>query len=655
MATEIRNERGGLVRAGILIAALFGTWVWLSMLTGPWNLASGLLDARAHLDNAERSLSNGRIKDASYETMAAVAAARRARAGLSSSGPVMDLLKALPTIGDALEETDHLVRAAELSAEAARGTLEVAEGALRGPDKIIERDPENPAENARIKLDRIAEIGDTLSAARQDVQGARSELEAIDEKKMPKRFREELDDGIERAGETDELLADAEAGFAILPAFLGADGKRTYLIGMQNPAEQRGTGGSILQFAPLEIDHGRPSLPKGKKASFSVYNVDQDRRQFEIPLPEDAWHVRAIPDAHRFGNANWSPDWPLSADLLLRYANAAEPNFPEVDGVIAVDPIMLKYLMPGVGRFRTNYGNVITAERAVPFLLNKAYAAFPITSIRRTVLSHVVDRFYEGMVKPKRPTELVEGFGKALSEKHMQIWLRDPAEQAFIERMDWDGALDDARDADYLNVVEQNVGGNKLDYFQHQTHTLDVSFDGDDAIDSATVEVTNGTYLPQPRYVMGDSGGHRHGLTRPMMTVYAPGTAQLMKGSVEGVRVPLGQSSVATWPADNRPPEYLERGKKAWPVALEIPIGETQSVTYDYRVPDVVRTEGSRRVYRLVLQHQPKVNRETLVVRIQVPEGATNVKARGFERRGDMLVYETTVKKDFELEVSWQE
>jgi hypothetical protein len=219
--------------------------------------------------------------------------------------------------------------------------------------------------------------------------------------------------------------------------------------------------------------------------------------------------------------------------------------------------------------------------------------------------------------------------------------------------MDWDGGLDEADGADYLNVVEQNVGGNKLDYFQHQTHTLDVSFDGDDALDSATVEITNATYLPQPRYVMGDSGGLRHGLTRPMMTVYAPGSAQFLTADVDGNRVALGQSDVATWLGD-RPPEYLEVGKKAWPVALEIPIGETQSFRYDYRVVDVVRTEGSRRVYRLVVQHQPKVNPETLVIRIKVPDTATNVKARGFERRGDMLVYETVVRTDFELEVSWQ-
>ncbi|MEA2451774.1 MAG: hypothetical protein QOG04_484 [Actinomycetota bacterium] len=650
-----------MVSAGVLIAALFGTLLWLSMLSGPWNLASGLLDARTHLDKAEKSLTNGNIKSARYETLAAVAAARRARDGYQSGGPVMDLLRRLPKVGDALGETEHFVAAAELSAKAAQGTLAIAEGALRGPDKIIERDPEDPKNGGRFRLDRIAEIADTVRDVRSNIEGVGRELGAVDKSKLPKRFRDDVDEGIERANDTDELLANAEAGLAILPGFLGAEGPRTYLIGMQNPAEQRGTGGSILQFTRMTIDNGSPSLPKEKEASQTVYDIDKNRTLFpDVPLPEDAWYVREVPDAQRFGNANWSPDLPLSASLLLAYAQRADPTFPVMDGVIVVDPLLVRNLMPGVGRFTTRRGNVISARKSVPFLLNKAYGAFGAKdSVRKAVLRDVVQKFYEGMINPEHPTELVQGFGKSLTEKNMQVWLRDPNEQAFIEMMDWDGGLDEAKGADYFNVVEQNVGGNKLDYFEEQTYQLDVTIDGDDAIDTAKVDITNGVYLPQHRRVMGDSGGPpetggKHGTTRPMMNLYAPGAAQFGEGTVDGTRVSLGGSSIATWTGDT-PPEHLEVGKKVWTVALEIPVQDTQSFTFGYRVPDVVHTVDSRRVYRLVVQHQAKINPERLIIRIRVPEGATGIKARGFERKGDLLVLERIVKTDFELEVSWQE
>lgn len=648
-------RRTGIGTLGVFVAGLAGTYLWLAMLAGPWRLASGLLDARAHLNKAEKALTKGAMKAARYETLSAVAAARRARAGYSSAGPLMGVARGLPKVGAVMDEVEHLVAAAELSAEAAEGTLSIAESALRGKNKVIAPDPDDPEGGARIRLDRIAEIAETVTTIRNTIQEVTRELEAVDVDALPRRLHHSISDGIERAKTTDETLADAEAGLAILPGFLGAERPRTYLIMMQNSAEQRGAGGAALRFAPLHFDDGAPSLPRGKESSYSVYEVDEDRRQFDIPLPDDAWYQREIPDARRFGNANFSPDWPFSARLTLAYAQAA--GFPDVDGVIAVDPLMLQNLMPGVGRFVTSFGNVISERKAAHFLLNRAYGAFGVREgQRRLVLRSVVEKFFDGVIRPKHPTELVQGMGESLANKHMQVWLRDPREQTFIERMDWDGGLEEAEGADYLDVVEQNVGGNKLDFFQQQRHTLEVQIEGNDASNHVEVAVTNGVYLPQPRYVMGDSGGNdpaRRGLTRPMMNVYVPGDATLLDAAVEGTRVTLA-SGAAVWSGDQPSPRF-ERGKQVWPVAVEILPGETQSVAYDYRVPGVVRREDGRRVYRLVVQHQPKIRPERLVVRLRLPDGARDVRAPGWKRRGDVLVLERNQTRDLDLEVSWRE
>ncbi|MDQ3962313.1 MAG: DUF4012 domain-containing protein, partial [Actinomycetota bacterium] len=503
----------------------------------------------------------------------------------------------------------------------------------------------------------IREIGGIISDVRRKVNEVQEELAAIDIKRIPKRLRASIADGIRRADDTDAVLADAEAGFEILPSVLGEDGSRTYLIIMQNPAEQRGTGGSALRFSQLVIDDGRPKLPRGKDVNLSVYDVDQDRRPFpDVEVPDDAWYQRVIPDSRRFGNANFTPDWPTAAQLMLAYGQAAEPEFPEVDGMIAVDPLMLQNLMPGIGPFNTSYGNRISERRAVHFLLSRAYSAFGAKDeVRKAVLRTVVDRFYDRMIQPEHPTELMQGFGGSLAEKHMQIWLADPRAQAFIERMNWDGGIDPAKGSDYLNVVEQNVGGNKLDYFQSQAHELNVRIDGDDAVNEVTVAVMNGAILPQHRYVMGDSGGLRgiHGRTRPMMNVYVPGTAELLDATPEGELYPM-EAGAAAWDASG-PPTYFEKGKKVWAVAFLIPAEESVSVTYDYEVPDVVQTRDGRRVYRLVLQHQPKVHPEQMTIRFHLPEDATDVRAPGWKRRGNVLVWERSIRTDLELEVSWQE
>jgi hypothetical protein len=661
MTTRPRRtrRRAGLGGALALVTALAGIFLWVSMLAGPVRLATGLLDAKDHLERAEKALSKAATKTARYETLAAVAAASRARSGLDSASPLLVLAERVPVVGDALKEVPHLVAAAEHSAAAAEGTLDVAQNALRGPDKIIAKDPDDPEGGGRIRIDRLRAIARTIASVQESIRSAKDELEAVDPSNLPKRARKSVADGIDRAKKTNELLADARDGFAVLPAVLGADGPRTYVLGMQNSAEQRGTGGALLQFAVLRIVDGKPSF---EKESSTVYDVDKDRQQLSIPLPEDAWYVAGIPDAQRFGNANWSPDWPLSAQLTVDYARASAAVNPaaetipldQVDGVIAVDPVAMERLMPGVGPYkagrkegRTVY---VTTNRLVDFVLYKAYAKYPNQAFRRARLRDIVDGFYENVFKPKHPSELVDGFGSALADKHMQIWMTDPAEQAFIEQMDWDGSIRAGRDSDYLYVVEQNVGGNKFDYFSTNTTTMDVTVEDSDALVSTETRVRNGVFLPQPRWSAGDSA--KSGLHRPMMNVYVPLTAELTGAEYEGLRIPSPPNVVGV---TDTPAEHLEKGKKVWSATFEIPPGQEAAMTLDYRVPGVIRSVDSRKVYRLIVQHQPKVHPEQLSVTLTLPEGARRIEAQGWKRKGNVLEWTKPLKTDLDLEVSWQE
>ncbi|MDQ4024005.1 MAG: DUF4012 domain-containing protein, partial [Actinomycetota bacterium] len=349
-----------LVGTSAMVVTLVGTLLWSSMLLGPWRLVSGLLDTRSLLTRGQKDLANGAIKPARYEIVAAAAAARRAASGLDSGSPLFDLARISNRLDDALGEVGHLVRAAGHSARAASGTLEVAQSALRGPDKIILRDVETG--EGEIRIERVEATAAVISEVRQEVRALQRELRAVDLARLPRRVRPRIMNGLKTAEETDAVLADAAAGFRILPELLGKDGPKTYLLAMQNNAELRGTGGSILQFALLQIDEGRPKLLPAR----TVYEIDQARRQLALPLPADAWYLRGIEDARRFGNANWSPDWPLSARLTLDYAQASDARLPdvalpEIDGVILVDPIVMKNLLKGAGAIRRETGRRITA------------------------------------------------------------------------------------------------------------------------------------------------------------------------------------------------------------------------------------------------------------------------------------------------------
>jgi hypothetical protein len=643
----------GIVGAAAFVACLVGVLLWLAMVLAPYRVATGVLTSASSLERAERRLSAGKVREARFETLRGVAAAERARRGLDLGGPLLDLVSFVPRAGAALEEVPHVVRAAELSARAARGALTVADEALRGG--LVRKDPDDP-EGSIVDLNRLRHIGDVVSDVRTTIAAARRELEAIDLKVLPRRAAPRIREGIEKAEAADARLADAEAGFAVLPAIMGAEGPRTYLIGFQNPSEQRGTGGSILQFSTLEMDGGRLTLGEertDKDAAMTVYEIDQNRRQYDIPLPDDAFYVRSIPDAQRFGNSNWSPDWPTSAQLMIAYAEAAEAanpgriEVPEFDGFIVVDPVAVEKMMAGIGPFRAA-GHRVTAGNIRHLTLYRAYGLYPVVKIRRAVLRKVVQGFVRKAINPPQPSELAAGMGEALAQKHIQIWMEEAAEQAYVERMEWDGAIKSARNSDYFYLVEQNVGGNKLDYFSRHTTSLDISFDGSDSVVSAEAAVENRVFSPQPRWIMGDSGPFH----KPMLNVYVPGDAVVTHAETTAPRDDTPPPAV--WPAEGVPAENHEAGKKVWSATLVVPPHEEGALRLEYRVPGVVRTTGDRSSYRLVVQHQPRVDPEQLVVRIRLPDGARGVRAKGWERRGEMLVYDEPLTTDIALEVSWR-
>jgi hypothetical protein len=620
-----------------------GVLAWGEAAAQVWRLGGGLLGAGRHLERGRSALAAGSLKRGRLQILQANAAARDAHAGFATPNPLLDLAALVPQVGRALPELPHLVRAARSSTAAATGTLEVAQTALRGREKVIARDDEG----AHVRVDRIEELRAQVARARRELRTARVALGEIDTSNLPGRARPAVKEGLSAARAGGRALGDAEAGLAVLPGILGADGPRWYLIGMQNSAELRGPGGALLRFALLRIDEGRTSLQSSK----TVYEVDVDREPVDIPLPRDAWYVRGIEDAQRFGNANWSPDWPSSAKLTVAYGRASRgggrKDLPPIAGAIAVDPPAMEELMPGVGKYRTEGGRTLTRSNVMPFLLHKAYAVHPRRGVRRSVLIDVVERFYKHLLDPAHPTDLLQGFGNALARKHMQIWLSERREQRYVERMGWDGGIDDAEGGDYLYVVQQNVGGNKLNYVERQAHSMDVRFSGRDAVVSTAVEISNDVVLPQPGYWLGDS----EGLHRPMVNVYVPERARLVDADVRGT-LSAGPAP-AIW-IGGRPPEHFEHEKKVWSATLEIPPQRSGRLNLRYRVPHALERRGGRLSYRLSIQHQPKVRPEDLRVRLALPQAARAVRAPGWKRSGRRIEWRGKVEEDMVLRVSWR-
>ena len=133
-----------------------------------------------------------------------------------------------------------------------------------------------------------------------------------------------------------------------LPAFLGFEGERSYLIAMLNPAELRYSGGAALAYAPMTWDQGKLEIA-------DTFSLDDDLRLRSL----NTWRKVQGNPFHRddtpLVNSTFAPSWSTSGEELLRAWRSATGD--RYEGVVAVDVVTMARLLavtgpadvPGVG------------------------------------------------------------------------------------------------------------------------------------------------------------------------------------------------------------------------------------------------------------------------------------------------------------------
>jgi hypothetical protein len=198
-----------------------------------------------------------------------------------------------------------------------------------------------------------------------------------------------------------------------------------------------------------------------------------------------------------------------------------------------------------------------------------------------------------------------------------------PDEQALIERLGWSGKVEDTK-GDYLLLASQNTGENKLDYYKSRRIAYSARMDQDCSLDAQVrVTVTNtakpGTAFPS--YVGGERQriGLASGRSRDFLSVFVPARARLELVLKDGKATTEFDSS-------------LEVGKRRFASYVELGPGESQTVTFVYRLPRAV-VDGR---YSLLIQNQATVVPDRLAVQIQLPSGVSISDRRGFEEGDDL-------------------
>jgi hypothetical protein len=506
-------------------------------------------DASAAVDQARSAvdlLGKGDYLAAADRFDAAATSFGRVGDGLSS--PLAWPARLTPVIAQ------NLRAGIDLSASAAT-TLEEAASALRAVDPASLR-----VTDGAIDLDAIrrAEVPlRRVQAALNDFRATTNDVRSV---WLVDRLTAELDE-LEIDFDSEEpRLQNAIDAVKVAPRLLGGEGDRRYLVLFTTPAETRGLGGFVGNYAELLLDDG----------AFRVVETGR-RSDLEAVLAQQMAVCDDCPDefVQRYGrygfnsgesgtitgrawsNVTMSPHFPAVAEVAsILYPVSGGSH---IDGVIVMDPYTVATLMRYGGPVDIpGLGVTLDPDDVAQYILRDQYEFAVVGANEQridaldTLATVVFARLQVGSLP--EPSTLASDFAPLISERRLLVWTRDTDEQALFDGIGLLGSMPAMGDDAGFSLALSNAAGNKIDVFLKRDVDVQVirSASGRELV--ATVDLLN--TAPEsglPAYVIGNLIDLPSGTSRLFVTMYGP--SELTSVTVDGDPARVESQDEAGWTA----------------------------------------------------------------------------------------------------------
>ena len=430
---------------------------------------------------------------------------------------------------------------------------------------------------------------------------------------------------------------------ARLPAILGWDAPRRYLVLTQDPAELRPTGGFTGSYGILAFDKGRIT----DRTFRYIFLLDLPwSYPFITPPQELADYLLGPTQPWQLADANWSPDFPTSAqDAIRLYTN--ESGDAKIDGVLAITTYTIDELLKVTGPVTVPQYNLTIAPGETTLKLLQAVwaAAAGGSKDRKAILGPFADRLLASLVglPPSKWGQILGDAGTFQQGRLLEAWFRDPADQALVAGSGFDGTVR-ADPGDYLYPVDSNVAPtSKLSALT--TRSLDLAVQVDpvgNALNTLNVTWQNRIDTPDgaPYRALPFVGGAR--ILGMYFRALVPERSRVEAVS-GGSDSPLSDPSVVE----------DEAGRTAIGTYLKVPPGTTP-LAYTWTSPYAADADQSGGTYRLTIQKQPGLLPGPLALSIRVPAGFHITDASpGLTVTGDTATLSTTFDRDLVVQVRY--
>lgn len=384
---------------------------------------------------------------------------------------------------------------------------------------------------------------------------------------------------------------------------LGFAGARRYLVIVQNNHELRPTGGFIAAVGDVVVENGRVASMEFED-SYRIF-----RRGYRYPDPPAPLKRYMNTPMLVFRDANWSPDLPTSARLLSSLY--AGDTGRQVDGVVTVDLRAVELFLEAIGPLEIDGASEpLTAANVVEQLKQMWAEPASVDATvdtddrkelgawwrqRKAFIPAVANAALARLHGDDVPLAALAAAGhQALYERAIQVWTPQPELAGLLAYLGWDGGMRPEQKADYLALVDSNVGFNKADMVIERSLGYRVEWpDGPDApaVATATVTYTHtlaadvGECVASPEYGK-DYDAMAARCYFDYVRLYTPEGSRLLE--VSGVQEGTAEERMG------------EAGTRLFAGYFSVPPGESHTVTFRYRLPASLGPDG----YRLAVQRQ---------------------------------------------------
>ncbi|MCW2135351.1 Protein of unknown function (DUF4012) [Arthrobacter sp. VKM Ac-2550] len=446
----------------------------------------------------------------------------------------------LPWFGQNFAAVTDMTVAADVVVNAAAPLMDSVEPG--GLDAFIPND-------GKMDLQSVQELTPKLTRAASTANAAHDSLTAIDEERLVPQLSQPLDQATSALDTVRQSLDGASSAAEVLPSMLGADGDRNFLMLVQNNAEVRATGGIAGALVVLKTSDGEIELTDHGSAS--------DLGRFNPPLDVDEEQEKIY--STRIGgfmqSVNLTPDFPTAARTAQSMWEEKNAD-TEIDGVLAIDPVVLSYLLEATGPVKLSSLNelpvdtgqlpvTLTADNVTETLLSDVYREVEEPSAQDAYFAAVAEDVFSGMTSGAAdPVKLVKAIQKSMEDQRLFVWSESEAEQEVIGDSVLGGSV--ATKEPSIGVYFNDGTGAKMDFYvQREVQLLERC--QPDGYYRYAVQTTLTNTAPAdaaeslPDYVTGGGAfGVDPGTVKTNVYVYGPAEWFLDGASRDGDTVPFG-------------------------------------------------------------------------------------------------------------------